>query len=237
MVRRNYFSIDDILAEEPRVYASFQVRGHMIGHLDPMGASLAENDKENDVAAANDADETPSVEVDREFEPGSHIAPGRKVALPYWMCETLAERGAVELHAPVCFGASTRNQLDADALVVPLYSKCPYFYTLGLRLADFCKSATILSTLFAAYAERCWFLVDKAAYGSAVGYGGDAIQKLDLRERELYFLAHGMSVALNRWKERTSDRIRSTSSILGKRRRASRDSDFGSPITPRQRIR
>jgi hypothetical protein len=33
----DYFSIDDILVEEPKVYATFLVEGHLLGHLEHAG--------------------------------------------------------------------------------------------------------------------------------------------------------------------------------------------------------
>ena len=87
----DYFSIDDILAEEPRVYATFLVEGHLLGHLDPLGSLGDDSNKENSPVHANSGAEAPA-----PSRRAHNLRAGRRVALPFWLVETLASRGAVE---------------------------------------------------------------------------------------------------------------------------------------------
>jgi GINS complex subunit 3 len=236
MYTQDYFSIDDILASEPRVYATFRVRGHLLGHLDPLASSVPDlSDKENSAAVANT--QSTATPMAPPAPPGRDLQAGRRVALPFWLVESLAERAVVDVHLPRCFGPRVRNDLRADALAAPLYTKCKFYYALGLALATLLRDGALVAMLLSAFAERCWGAVDAAVYGSAVGKGADAMAKLDALERDLFFATHGTAVALNRWKERAADKIPTSQSILGKRSALSAMVNSASPLTPRPRTR
>lgn len=236
MAVQDYFSIDDILAGEPRVYSLFRVRGRTLGHLDPQSGSGQMIDpaaKENISSLSNLS--SPKTEQSQRHT-GRDLRLGQRVALPFWLCESLAERGIVDVELPKCFGARFRNDVRADALSVSIHRKCPYFYSLGLALAKLLLDAGLVTVLLTAFGDRCWTVVDNAAYGASAGRGADSVSKLDNRERGLFFASHGMVVAVNRWKERKSDKIACSRSVLGKRPSASSSLPESSPITPRRRI-
>lgn len=227
MGTQDYFSLDDILATEPRVYATFRVRGHALAHLDPLGVAVALAHAGKDVDAAEDVE---------------HLPEGHRVALPFWLVEALAERAVVDVELPRCFATTVRAELRADARVVALHRKCPAYFALGIALAKLLRDPGLPDMLLRAYADRCWGVVDAAVYGG--GKGIDGIRKLELRERDLFFAAHGMSVAVRRWKERRSDKItRADIAVCGKRKREDTQgvpqsrAVSTSPVTPRQRVR
>lgn len=229
MPHEDYFSIDDILATEPRVYATFRVRGHMLGHLDPLAATLPPAAEKE-----NAPPESPNIQPASTgaAAPGRDLRLGRRVALPFWLVRALAARGHVDVATPRCYGARVRNDLLADAVNVNLAAKCASYYALGLRVAELTGDRVLVAMLSRALAERAWPAVDAAAYGSATGKGAAAMARLECWERELFFATHGGAVALARWKERTGDRIRPRN-LLGKRR-AARGIAM-SPVTPRAR--
>lgn len=213
----DYFSIDDILSAEPRFFCTFRVRGHQLGHLDPIG-----------VQASLDA---------AQFDDNGdhqHIPPNHRLPLPFWLAETLAERNFVTLHMPHCFKKKVHDQLRADANSVLLGKLCSTYYTLGIRVAKLVEDLTLPSVLMRAYANRCWRIVDNAPFTASQGAG--AVTGLDSLERSLYFTSHSVNRALVRWKERKCDRIVSYESVLGKRpapESSKDDSDeITSPVTP-----
>lgn len=227
MSNEDYFCIDSILSTEPRVYATFRVRGHLLGHLDPLAATLSnpankENEDPNLTNSTSDSLEEEQAALGRD------LRVGRRVALPYWLVESLASRDLVDVQPPKCYGARVRNDLLADPNVVPLAIKCRYYFALGLRIATLLRDSGLVQMLVAALADRAWPVVDAAAYGSAVGKGAEAMGKLENGERELFYASHGTAVALARWKERSGERLR-PSSVLGKRKAALQVS----PLTPR----
>lgn len=213
----DYFSIDDILASEPRIYATFRVQGHNLAHLDPLGV------------ASYHASHTSSEELAADPSLSSHIPASHRLALPYWLVESLAERSVVSVHLPRCYATPVRNALRADARAVPLFRHCPFYYTLGIRLARLLSDPALPPVLAAGFAARCWHVADVAALGSG---GCEKIQKLDWLERDAFFAAVGAAVAIRRWKERRTDRIEGVRGVLGKRSWK----EVGSPVTPSLRV-
>lgn len=258
----DYFSIDDILSSEPRFMSTFRVRGYQLGHLDPMGvkaallattsatASTNPNQRHNlRHSTTNNTDSNPSTQsTDRDSASASasasldddeedHIPANHKVALPFWLAESLAERNVVTVRLPHCFQTKARHALRADASSVALYSKCPTYYALGIRVARLVKDVSLPLVLTKAFANRCWGIVDQAAYCST--RGSKALAKLDLVERRLFFVAHAVHNGVIHWKERSFDRIASFQPLLGKRPRhqeaagaGAEESDIGSAVTP-----
>lgn len=247
--------------------STFRVRGYQLGHLDPMGvkaallattsatASTITNQRHNlRHSNINNTDSNPSTQTtdrdsasasasayDAEAEPDDHeedhIPANHKVALPFWLAESLAERNVVTVRLPHCFQTKARHALRADAPSVALYSKCPTYYALGIRVARLVKDVSLPLVLTRAFANRCWNIVDQAAYCST--RGSKALAKLDLVERRLFFVAHAVHNGVIHWKERSFDRIASFQPLLGKRPRhhgaagtGAEESDIGSAVTP-----
>lgn len=217
----SYFSIDDILASEPRVHTTLHVRGHNLGHLDLHGA------------AAHWSTHTPDASALPPGHDGTRDLPaGHRVALPFWLAETMAARGTAAIELPRCFGTRARHALRADARAVRLHARCRAFYALGVRLAALVRDVALGTALVRAFAARCWGVVDTAAF--AAERGVEALDGLDETERGLFFASHGLDIALRRWKERRADRIVcEVDAVLGKRKR----DDAGSPVTPAAKAR
>lgn len=211
----DYFSIDDILASEPRIYCTFRTEGALLAHLDPIG--VAAHHASTDVAG----------------EPNMHNIPrNHRLALPFWLIESLATRNFIAVELPRCYSTSTRNALRADARSVDLYARCQSYFTLGVRLSKLLIDILLPGVLVRAYASRCWKVADIAVLEG--GRGADAMSKLDLLERRLFFAAHNVDGGLRKWKERRCDRIEGFESLLGKRLR---DDALGSPVTPTAKVR
>lgn len=206
----DYFSIDDILSSEPRIYATFHVQAHQLAHLDPAGAAAAWSS--NKQSSAEDRLDLPS---------------GHRLALPFWLADSLAQRGVAALELPRCFATGARHALRADARAVHLQTRCPAFYALGLRIAKLVRDSRLSETLVRAFADRCWGIVDSAVFAGARGVA--ALEGLEEKERKLFFAAHGLDIALRRWKERRIDCIGMAHGVLGKR---CREEGPGSPVTP-----
>lgn len=97
-----------------------------------------------------------------------------------------------------------------------------------MRLASLVRDVGLSAALVRAFAGRCWGIVDSAVF--AGGRGVAALEGLEEKERALFFAAHGLDIALRRWKERRADRIvAGVDSALGKRKRE----EVGSPVTPK----
>ena len=212
----DYFSIDDILAGEPKIYCTLPTQGFLLAHLDPIGVS------------AHYASNPELLEDDPDLV--NHLPAHHRLALPYWLAESLAERSSLSIQLPRCFATKTRNALRADAKSVHLFNRCQAYYALGIRLAKLLSDVALPNVLVRAFSTRCWSIADAAVF--AGGRGVEAMASLDRLERTLFFAAHGVSIAIRRWKERRADRIEPLS-VLGKRKAG----QIGSPVTPASRVR
>lgn len=184
MASSSYFDIDAILAGEPRVYVKFEVAGRGL-------ANLAEN-------AGDDSEDLPF---------------GSRVAVPFWLAESLAERQMVSISIPRCFatGGTTRSTLRADAVSADLRAACAYYFALGVSIAKLLRAPGIAPALLSARAERSWNAVDAGAH--AVHSTSAVLGKLDESERAVFFAARNAAVARERWIERRSTRIRAAPAI------------------------
>lgn len=217
----DYFCLDAILASEPRVYTRFLVPGRTLAHLDPLQAALLTSS-------------TPEAEA----KPTDDLPSGSRVALPFWLAESLTERSVTSIELPRVYGSSTVAELRADAPSVSLRGRCDAYFDLGVRLARLLRAPRLPGVLLSAYAGRCWGAVDAGAHAHAPVLG-----KLERGERKLFFAARAVARGERRWKERRVGRIRTavvpvkraaaagnTAGVLGKR---GADTIGMSPVTPR----
>lgn len=153
---------------------------------------------------------------------------GSRVALPFWLSESLAERRLVSVALPRCFTGKTRNALRADAYSVDLATACTRYYAMGVRVARLLRVPHIVPMLLQARATRAWRTVDAGQYTRA---HSKLLDRLDAQERELFFAARGAAVARNRWVERRCVRIQTAATVA----RATRKRPLNeiSPVTPR----
>lgn len=251
----DYFSIDDILASEPRVFCTFRVQGHQLAHLDPMNLSTHRTTQQTQSTTTPSSSSTPpntNTTSNQDSNPDSlthpsttsdspqtpttispqHLPANHRLALPFWLIESLAERSIIAVELPRAFGNAARNALRADPIVPSLNLHCPYFFRLGIRLAMLLTDHNLPTVLATSFAARCWPTTDAAAYTRITG--SKAVKDLDQDESALFFAAHGAHVAMRRWKERAGDRITPMPTVLGKRKQQDLDTDreIGSPITP-----
>jgi GINS complex subunit 3 len=61
---------------------------------------------------------------------------GTKLELPFWLAQYLARREHVQIDLPNVFGTRFKATLLADATVVNLAERCPFYYELGIKFAD-----------------------------------------------------------------------------------------------------
>ncbi|CAN8069347.1 unnamed protein product [Agarophyton chilense] len=215
----DYFSIDDILAGDHRIFTTFRHQGYNIGYLDPMGVT----EWNASHRAPEELEDNPNIDKD--------MPKGMRVALPFWLAESLISRNFVNIELPRCYGKQAMQSLRVDTCSVNLAAKCGTYFALGVRLAKLVVDVALPGALARAFAARCWGITDSAAFSG--DRGAQAMRGLDWLECDLFQEAHAMAVATRRWKERRGDRISALDSVLGKRPRE----ELGSPISPSTRPR
>lgn len=210
-VHEDYFSIDAILAGEPRVYTVLRVDGHTLRHLDPHAD-----------ASALSTEETTNSE---------DLPAGHRLALPFWLAESLVERSVADVMLPKCYSGGTSAALRSDASSVSLRTLCPRYFSLGVALSRLLNVRGLIQLLLKARAIRAWRAVDAGAHGCA-----KVLQILDMDEVCSFFDARASTVARARWKERRTSRIAAAPAALAARRSllGKRPLAAVSPVTPAQ---
>ena len=104
----DYFSIDDIIAGQARVPCRVELPLYRLGFLN-----------------SNSQEE--------------HLLPGTKLELPLWLARGLCtrRRQIVSVTLPKEYRERKRTILSADANVVNLHNKGPYYYSTGVKLLFF----------------------------------------------------------------------------------------------------
>ncbi len=162
----------------------------------------------------------------------ANIAAGAKVAIPFWLAESLAERRVVSVAVPKCYTGNMRSSLRADASSVDLHTACPRYFTLGVQVARLLRAPSLIPMLVTARAQRAWRIVDEGANDMLY-----MLYRLDNSERALFYNARAAAIARELWIERRSTKLKAARKIDDGDKPLLVKRPFGatdiSPITPR----
>jgi hypothetical protein len=96
------------------------------------------------------------------------LIPKQRLALPVWAALPLSQLGALQLQRPAFFREQFRLALAADATVVNLSERSPYFYELGLKLSG--EWPDLGEVLGQSLRDRFQAILDKAQHIKAQGF-------------------------------------------------------------------
>ena len=66
---------------------------------------------------------------------GPQIEEGDKIELPFWLAEVLAKPSFVSMELQLAFKEKFRRKMAAGSERLNLFSKCPNFYSIGIKLS------------------------------------------------------------------------------------------------------
>ena len=180
----DYLDIDDILATEQRVPVEFVATVYRLGFLN---SSSTEGD----------------------------LNEGLTMELPFWLAKRLATRTTnrlpiVSIDLPSCYNKKQRDILSADANVVDLYGKEPYYYLLGLKLVqcNHMESMDLSQSLLETFLNRFRKIMDH----SQNSFQADTYTttcKLDETERHLFKAGQDSADKMEKWGRGKSHKLRS----------------------------
>jgi GINS complex subunit 3 len=191
----NYFDIDDVLADEPKVPIRLRSNCFRLGYLDPSSHCQ-----------------------------GSDLRKGAKLELPLWLASSLTTQRFCHLNPNKFFSEDLRQLLASDATKVDLPRLCPYFYSLGCRVAAVVpNSAVDLSQLLTSvYVKRfSGILMDQSEQGS-VQLGRDRVlltKSLSVEERKLFNNVADAAGDMRKWRKRSVHLIEAAPMIANCKRR------------------
>jgi len=189
----DYLNVDDILATEQKVPIEVLTTVHRLGFLN-----------------SSSSDE--------------HLQEGLKMELPFWLAKRLSTRTTnrlpiVSVNLPTSYGRRQRDILSADANVVDLYSKQPYYYLLGLKLLQ-CnheESLDLSQSLLETFLNRFRKIMDHSLNSFQTDTYSTTL-KLDESERNLFKNGQESADKMEKWSKSYSG-YKSNSSLARKRKR------------------
>lgn len=166
----SYYDVDDILAEEELVPSVFKHAANGVGLFDS-------SDSTNKVEAAS------------------------RIELPFWLVRELYLKHLISIWVPPSFDkeSKTREEIGADAAHVDLRSRCPYFYSLGCKIAPLVGDKTIGPFLLVAFRTRYKEVLIKA-HTSTLAVAPKYMTILTNEEAKLYEAGQSSITAFKKWR-------------------------------------
>ncbi len=189
----DYLDIDDILASEQKVPVEFVTTVHRLGFLN--SSSTEENLNE-----------------------------GLKMELPFWLAKKLATRTSnrlpiVSIDLPSCYNRRHRDILSADANVVDLHGKQPYYYSLGLKLVqcNHLESMDLTQSLLETFLNRFRKIMDHSQ-NSFQTDTHSMTSRLDETEKGLFKVSQDSANKMEKWGKSGRHKLNSLQARKRKRR-------------------
>ena len=119
---RDYWNIDDILAEEELVPCSFRFEAKGLGYLDQL-QNMSQN--------------MSNAQRKQVLQQEKNLPAGAKVDVPVWLAVRLAQRELVELRNPKFMSNNYYAQLKAGSEVVTMRSMSPYLFEVVVKICEY----------------------------------------------------------------------------------------------------
>nr|SVE93328.1 EOG090X0G8U [Moina brachiata] len=145
---------------------------------------------------------------------------GSKVELPFWMVPTLYEKKVVSFEIPRFYRVNYRQILKADSQVVNLHKWGPYFYDLGLHIAnlDLKESPDMKECLVDTIQNRLRQIMDMSQH-STHHETVHLIAHMDELERKLFAVGQSSFRHYKEWIRRESSKINTAALVASHRKR------------------
>nr|CAH0100694.1 unnamed protein product [Daphnia galeata] len=145
---------------------------------------------------------------------------GSKVELPFWMVPTLHAKKIITFEIPRHYKVNYRQILQADSIVVDLHKWGPYFYDLGLHVANLglTDSPDIKSSLVKTLLNRLRQIMDMSQH-STHHETVHIISNLDELERKLFGVGQLSFRSYKEWVRRESNKINTAALVASHRKR------------------
>lgn len=149
-----------------------------------------------------------------------NLKQGSKVELPFWMVPTLHAKKIITFEVPRYYKVNYRQILKADSFVVDLHKWGPYFYDLGLHVAnlDLKESLDMKRCLIETLQNRLRQIMDMSQH-STQHETVHLIAHLDELERKLFTVGQQSFKNYKEWVMRESSKINTAALVASHRKR------------------
>nr|SVE74513.1 EOG090X0G8U [Daphnia barbata] len=149
-----------------------------------------------------------------------NLKQGSKVELPFWMVPTLHAKKVITFEIPRHYKVNYRQILQADSIVVDLHKWGPYFYDLGLHVANLGlkDSPDIKKSLVQTLLNRLRHIMDMSQH-STHHETIHLIANLDELERKLFRVGQLSFRCYKEWIRRESNKINTAALVASHKKR------------------
>nr|SVE94570.1 EOG090X0G8U [Simocephalus serrulatus] len=209
----NYFSIEDIVLQDVRVSCKFEVS------VPKLGKHFTNFNNPQCFVFTYSLSMCVTGMLDQSAD-DQDLKQGSKVELPFWMVPTLHSKKVISLEIPRHYKVNYRQILQADSIVVDLHKWGPYFYDLGLHVAnlDLKDSPDIKKSLVDTLLNRLRQIMDMSQH-STHHETVHLIANLDELERKLFAVGQLSFRSYKEWVRRESSKINTASLVASHRKR------------------
>lgn len=88
-----------------------------------------------------------------------HLHEGARVELPLWMALKLNERRYVQMELPKHYQKKMRDSIDAGAESINLKDYSPYYFEVGMKIAEALEDPDLKKTLRVAFCSKRFTMV------------------------------------------------------------------------------
>lgn len=202
---RDYWNLDDILAEDEHVPCTFKYAARGLGYLDHLDTNLATTGAANSHKKGQ-LDET--------------LAANSRVDIPLWLAVALAQRELVELRNPKFMSKNYYNTLKAGSDVVSLRLMSPYVYENAIKMAENMtedKAEEAMKIYQQVFIERFTkLIIEHSNNANQTEQFSGVTKKFTNLEKEIFDLHKKQKLRFQTWKNREGPSIEVNQEFLNK---------------------
>ncbi|CDW84865.1 UNKNOWN [Stylonychia lemnae] len=214
---RDYWNIDDILAEEesaPTIFLQDAKGLAYLNHLDQINPNSS-----NAIRASSSAQSMLAKQQQLRNLRTEVLKAETKVELPLWLGIALAQRDIVNLLPPKYMTKQYFNTLNAGSEVVTMRQQSPYIYENVTKICEYMAESDVKDTLVVylnVFIERFGKLVIDYSNNSNQTEQFSGVQKkLTNLERELFDTHKKQKLMFQAWKNREGPSVEVNTDFIG----------------------
>eukprot|EP00347_Sterkiella_histriomuscorum_P003072 403365697 len=201
---RDYWNIDDILAEEETCPTQFVLDAKGLGYLDHLD-QINPNSVNANRASSSAQNMLIKQQKLRQLQ-NEVLKAGSRVELPLWLAIALAQRDIVDLLPPRYMTQQYFNTLQAGAEVVSMRQQSPYIYENVNKICEYIdeeSSKRAMELYQATFVERfAKLVIDYSNNSNQTEQFTGVLKKLTNLERELFDTHKKQKISIFNWKNR-----------------------------------
>jgi len=129
-----------------------------------------------------------------------------KLEIPLWLATKLSTHGIVTIDIPLIYRERFKKMLNADATVINLREKTPFYYEIGMKLCEYIEDDTLVPTLSGVFLDRAKMVIKKS-FCLKTEESNTFVRKLTNLEKKLFENGRENITNYKFWMDDTTDNV------------------------------